>query len=508
MEKKLLTFFMSLFLTVGLFGQASSFSAKKLNDQINKGLNISLANKSLAQNFRDFEYPLADTVSLQSLSDENGNYEEDLKLIFKYAEHNNALRIDSIFVVADFSQFPIPITSIGGKARYDALDRYKGYDLNANTIFGPIPLQNFSVEHDDKNRIILAKGEPNALLGEEPYGDSIVYTDNIKGLPESWFRYEIGLHTEDTPYYDSYTAITYDENDVMNGFTESSVSDFFSFSTRYSEVTFYEYDETYPQYFLPEYKEPIAEFLFGLDNNPLNRFKRFIIAGNTEVRNDDEWVLESVTSFSRNASSLRVDVDYPGDFKEIHEYSFENGLLVSHLKSIDIMIGQVVPEERKLFIYDDRGDFISEIVQWIDFGQWIEDYRYDYDYVYNDDDLIIQFTSEFVSDGEVVGGERIVLTHVEQLGSNTLESELGISGVKLFPNPVTDLSTLEIDQKFAGEVNVNLTNIMGKVIWSQQTFLGNGLQHINLNTTILPAGNYILTVNNAVSSQSIPFIKL
>jgi len=509
MKKNLLPFLICFaFININEAQDTFPISAKKLTQYINKGMKISNTNKASHSHLRDFEYPLVDTVTILFLDTETGQYVEEIKFRFTYQEHNGQLRIDSIYAILDFSSLPIPISYIGGQVRYDTQGRFKGYNLDAVTIFGPLPLSNYLLVHDEKNRVILAKQEPSPLFGDLPFGDSIVYVDNARGYPASWTRYDIELHTEATPEFFANTNIEYDENDRMIGFVETYVSESFSFSTRYADVEFYEYDERYTQFYQAEYTEPLAEFLFSMDNDPLNRFRKFIVKGTEEQLIDDEWVLSSITNSTRSDELLRVTIEYPGDFLEIHEYTFEDGRLTTHLKSIDIMIGQVVPERRVLFIYDEKGDFVSEIGQWIDFGQWIEEDRIDYVYEYDENDLIKEFTSEYYSDGELLFGEKLILSNIEQIGTSTDNIEISSLLVKLYPNPVTLNSVVEFNNSYSAEVRLVLTNMLGHVIWSNQEYLNVGVQQIHFNAYSLQPGNYILSVQHAGGIKSIPLLKL
>ncbi len=72
-----------------------------------------------------------------------------------------------------------------------------------------------------------------------------------------------------------------------------------------------------------------------------------------------------------------------------------------------------------------------------------------------------------------------------------------LSGVEVSqnqPNPFTGITTIEIKNHAASQINVEVTNLMGQTVYTLNTRTNNGTQKIILSAENLEAGVYFYTV--------------
>lgn len=74
------------------------------------------------------------------------------------------------------------------------------------------------------------------------------------------------------------------------------------------------------------------------------------------------------------------------------------------------------------------------------------------------------------------------------------EIKKNIEIIKLFPNPVTSLATVVFTGNANSKVNINVTNMFGKVVQSKVVTLISGENRVELDTHSLAAGAYTITV--------------
>jgi hypothetical protein len=67
----------------------------------------------------------------------------------------------------------------------------------------------------------------------------------------------------------------------------------------------------------------------------------------------------------------------------------------------------------------------------------------------------------------------------------------------IYPNPSTNIVTIEFSQASSGNTNIELINIEGKLIKTVfNSFLEAGIQTIKINTNDIPSGKYYIIVQN------------
>jgi hypothetical protein len=72
--------------------------------------------------------------------------------------------------------------------------------------------------------------------------------------------------------------------------------------------------------------------------------------------------------------------------------------------------------------------------------------------------------------------------------------------LKLYPNPVFDKATIELDANTKGKLSIQVIDLSGKIIYSEERFVNEGVNKLDLDLTHLKTGTYVL---KAVSEHNI-----
>lgn len=81
---------------------------------------------------------------------------------------------------------------------------------------------------------------------------------------------------------------------------------------------------------------------------------------------------------------------------------------------------------------------------------------------------------------------------IEPISSiNEIAAEMGL---KVYPNPVNEYFTFEIDSEWQGVYELSLQNVVGQAVWSKVIRKSSEVFKGNINTEHLPAGSYFLSV--------------
>ncbi|TNF50007.1 MAG: T9SS type A sorting domain-containing protein [Bacteroidetes bacterium] len=78
-------------------------------------------------------------------------------------------------------------------------------------------------------------------------------------------------------------------------------------------------------------------------------------------------------------------------------------------------------------------------------------------------------------------------------------------GMSVYPNPANDLSNVSFELNNEADVNITVTDLSGKVVYTNALGTVNGTQNVAINTTALNNGVYFvnLSVNGTVSSEKL-----
>ncbi|MEM9822029.1 MAG: T9SS type A sorting domain-containing protein, partial [Bacteroidota bacterium] len=81
-----------------------------------------------------------------------------------------------------------------------------------------------------------------------------------------------------------------------------------------------------------------------------------------------------------------------------------------------------------------------------------------------------------------------------------------IKGIQVFPNPAIDQTMIDLGDAIREETQARLFNSNGQLI--RQFVLPEGIVNYNLQIGELPNGSYLLNIDTADGTQTIPFNKV
>ncbi len=84
------------------------------------------------------------------------------------------------------------------------------------------------------------------------------------------------------------------------------------------------------------------------------------------------------------------------------------------------------------------------------------------------------------------------------LGINAVDE---ISGINIYPNPATSFVTVELQSASSQQVEINLLNMLGQIVYVSKTNTASGITRLNINSETLPRGVYLLQVKTANGIQ-------
>lgn len=102
-----------------------------------------------------------------------------------------------------------------------------------------------------------------------------------------------------------------------------------------------------------------------------------------------------------------------------------------------------------------------------------------------------------VSNVEPFGPDSLFYNHIEQINSASLgisDYEILTNKLSLYPNPFSDMVTVNYLLKEPGELNVKIFNLLGKKIMDRNYQGGIGENQIQMNLGYLGSGIYIIEV--------------
>ncbi len=83
-----------------------------------------------------------------------------------------------------------------------------------------------------------------------------------------------------------------------------------------------------------------------------------------------------------------------------------------------------------------------------------------------------------------------------------------LNGFRTYPNPVSDFAQLELDMSVDADIQLNLSNLSGQLIWSQNRFVRAGLNNVELDLQDVESGVYMLIINTGKGAISEKIIKI
>ncbi|MBN2727856.1 MAG: T9SS type A sorting domain-containing protein [Bacteroidales bacterium] len=92
---------------------------------------------------------------------------------------------------------------------------------------------------------------------------------------------------------------------------------------------------------------------------------------------------------------------------------------------------------------------------------------------------------------------------VEEMDGNENTQKLNV-----FPNPASDITSIEYNADQSGDALINIYNVEGKLVQSQQISIRNGYNKFDINISELPGANYLIELRSNEVSVSGQLIKL
>jgi minor extracellular serine protease Vpr len=81
----------------------------------------------------------------------------------------------------------------------------------------------------------------------------------------------------------------------------------------------------------------------------------------------------------------------------------------------------------------------------------------------------------------------------------------GLSSVAVYPNPAASSTNVAIELTNEADVAITVTDLSGKVVYSNALGTVNGTQNVTINTDAISSGAYMVnvSVNGTVSTQKL-----
>jgi len=108
------------------------------------------------------------------------------------------------------------------------------------------------------------------------------------------------------------------------------------------------------------------------------------------------------------------------------------------------------------------------------------------------------------SGGDHAACNQLELTEGDPLSSKDLSEDVSLN---IFPNPVENVLSLEINSEISGPFDVRIYNLFGQLVKMDQIELTNGLNTTVMNVNDLPEGSYLLQVTDGVKMTTRKIVK-
>lgn len=95
----------------------------------------------------------------------------------------------------------------------------------------------------------------------------------------------------------------------------------------------------------------------------------------------------------------------------------------------------------------------------------------------------------------------------QQTTTSIFQIERSFGSLTIFPNPIQDELNVTFQSEWSGEINVQVTNMDGKVIMTQAFDKNDELLQHTFDATKLPKGVYNLTISNGIEINTQSFVK-
>ena len=113
-------------------------------------------------------------------------------------------------------------------------------------------------------------------------------------------------------------------------------------------------------------------------------------------------------------------------------------------------------------------------------------------------------------DEDMVDNNNIMYLEIDtvDLFSGTFTLNVGINeqeeinSINIYPNPTQDIATLQIAAITAEEIEISITDILGKTIYQQKRVINSGLNTVEINVSSIESGMYVVNIKTKDKRQS------
>jgi hypothetical protein len=103
-----------------------------------------------------------------------------------------------------------------------------------------------------------------------------------------------------------------------------------------------------------------------------------------------------------------------------------------------------------------------------------------------------------------VYSDQILVTSEDITGIAEIKSEIGIN---LYPNPVNDILNIELLSTSNEDIEINISNISGQIIYKESQTINNGMNNFRIDVSSYPGGMYFVQVTGNKMLETLRFIK-
>jgi len=83
-----------------------------------------------------------------------------------------------------------------------------------------------------------------------------------------------------------------------------------------------------------------------------------------------------------------------------------------------------------------------------------------------------------------------------------INEQEGTEYINIYPNPTKDIATLQITAIKAGQIEISITDILGKVIYRENRIINSGLNTAKINVSNIESGMYFMSMKKGNKTQS------
>lgn len=154
-----------------------------------------------------------------------------------------------------------------------------------------------------------------------------------------------------------------------------------------------------------------------------------------------------------------------------------------------------VMEERYTTKFDAQGNQTKmEYSTWTAF-EWLTELEFFFDLTYNESidvtELVIRYRD--LDNMEPVNISKYVFSNFLHFETTEVKNVNLLENVAVYPNPVTSVFDIKINDKSSSEFAVSIVNLAGQTIFSENY----STPSISVNTELLPGGIYLLNINSS-----------